>query len=226
VGAKVVKLLLVEDDFLIGDGIQRALGREGFSVNWAKTKDDAEAASSSQNYDLIVLDIRLPDGSGLDLLRNLRKSHIKTPVLMLTALNSTTDRVSGLDTGADDYLAKPFEMSELSARIRALHRRSLGIAHSLLSVRGIILDPASHRVTKNGEVVDLGVKEFSILKTLFERVGRVVTKTELEDSLYGWEEEVSSNAIEVLIHRIRKKLDPEIIKTIRGVGYVTQEKNE
>jgi two-component system response regulator QseB len=221
-----LKLLLVEDDFLIGDGIQKALGLEGFSVNWAKTKEDATAAFLTEKYDLIILDIRLPDGTGLDLLRNIRKTRNKTPVLMLTALNSTSDRVKGLDSGADDYLAKPFEMSELSARIRALYRRSQGIAHTLLSVRGVTLDPASHTVMKNGEIVDLGAKEFSILKTLFEHVGRVVTKTELEESLYGWEEEVSSNAVEVLVHRIRKKLDNEMVKTIRGVGYITQEKNE
>jgi two-component system response regulator QseB len=139
---------------------------------------------------------------------------------MLTALNETSDRVHGLNLGADDYLAKPFEISELSARIRALHRRSLGIAQPELQAHGILLDLESRSLKKGGERVELGGREFSILQTLFERAGRVVTKETLEETLYGWGEEVSSNAVEVLVHRLRKKLGPEIIKTIRGVGYL------
>jgi two-component system response regulator QseB len=216
-----MKLLLTEDDFQIGDGLKKALGLEGFSVDWVQSREEATTACKANHYDLILLDIRLPDGSGLDILRELRRSADKTPVLMLTALNATADRVRGLDLGADDYLVKPFEMSELCARIRALHRRSLGIAKTLLVIHGITVDPASHTLTRDGEIIDLGAKEFSIIQTLFEHVGRVVPKNDLEETLYGWGDEVSSNAVEVLVHRIRKKLGANIIKTIRGVGYIT-----
>jgi two-component system response regulator QseB len=219
-----LKLLLVEDDFLIGDGTKKALIHEGFSVDWTENIEDTAIAVKTHKYDLIILDIRLPDGSGLDLLTQLRKDHAQTPVLMLTALNSTADRVRGLDLGADDYLVKPFEITELCARIRALHRRHQGSARPQLIINGITLDPASHTLMKNGELIDLGAKEFSILQILLERAGRVVTKTELEECLYSWGEEVSSNAIEVLVHRIRKKLGAEVVKTIRGVGYISESK--
>ena len=221
-----MKLLLVEDDSLLGDGTRKALLQDGFRVDWVKTKDDAILSLKTQTYDLVLLDIGLPDGSGLSVLSNLRANHLKTPVLMLTALNKTSDRVRGLDSGADDYLVKPFDIDELSARIRALHRRNHGVTTAQLTLHGITLDPAAHSITQNGHLVDLGIKEFSILQTLFERAGRVVTKTDLEESLYGWGEEVSSNAIEVMVHRIRKKLGPHIIKTIRGVGYLTEKTNE
>jgi DNA-binding response OmpR family regulator len=168
------------------------------------------------------LDIGLPDGSGLKILSDLRKRAVKIPVLLLTALNATSDRVRGLDLGADDYMTKPFELEELSARIRALHRRSQGIASPTLTVAGITLDPAAHTIIKNHQPIDLGSKEFAILQRLFENAGRVVSKTDLEENLYGWEEEISSNAIEVLVHRIRKKLGTDIVKTIRGVGYITE----
>jgi DNA-binding response OmpR family regulator len=221
-----MKILMIEDDFLIGDGTQKALSKEGFSVDWVQNKEDAGAALKTHHYDLLLLDIRLPDGSGLDLLRALRRDSSKIPVLLLTALDTTSDRVRGLDLGADDYLVKPFEISELCARLRALHRRNQGIAKTSLTVNGITLDPAAHTLTKQGEPVELGVKEFSILQNLFERAGRVVTKAELEESLYGWGDEVSSNAVEVLVHRIRKKLGPQVIKTIRGVGYITEKMDE
>jgi DNA-binding response OmpR family regulator len=221
-----MKLLLVEDDFLIGDGTKRALGKEGFSVDWVQNREDASTAVKTNQYDLIILDIRLPDGSGLEVLKKWRNAGIVTPVLMLTALNATSDRVRGLDLGADDYLVKPFDVSELCARIRALHRRSQGIAQVQLIVNGITLDTVAHTLTKENELVDLGGKEFSILQTLFERAGRVVTKSELEESLHAWGEEVSSNAIEVMVHRIRKKLGSNVIKTIRGIGYITEVKNE
>ena len=221
-----MKVLLVEDDNLIGDGTRKALLQEGFSVDWVKTKDDALLAIKTNHYDLTILDIGLPDGSGLEVLSSMRAAELKTPVLMLTALNATSDRVRGLDLGADDYLAKPFEVAELCARIRALHRRSEGLASPKLTINGITLDPASHTLTQNNDLIDLGGKEFAILQTLFERAGRVVTKIDLEESLYGWGEEVSSNAVEVLVHRIRKKLGVNIIKTIRGVGYITEKTND
>jgi two-component system response regulator QseB len=219
-----MKILLVEDDLYLGDGTKKAFLQEGFSVDWVKTKEDASLAVSNHVYDVVVLDVGLPDGSGLEFLSKIRAKSIKTPVLVLTALNKTSDRVRGLDLGADDYLVKPFEIEELCARVRALHRRHEGIASPKLEIQNTTLDPASHSIFQNGKLVDLGAKEFSILQTLFERSDKVVTKSELEESLYGWGEEVSSNAIEVLVHRIRKKLGTTIIKTIRGVGYLTETK--
>jgi two-component system response regulator QseB len=221
-----MRLLLVEDDFLIGDGTKKALVRESFSVDWVQNSEDASLAIKTHQYDLIILDIRLPDGSGLSLLEKLRASANKIPVILLTALNATSDRVHGLDLGADDYLVKPFEISELCARIRALHRRNQGIVRPVLIIDGITLDPASHTLMKNGKIIDLGAKELAIIQTLFERAGRVVSKAELEEKLYAWGDEVSSNTIEVLIHRIRKKLGTSIIKTIRGIGYIIEEKND
>ncbi len=217
-----MKVLIVEDDLLIGDATQRALKQEGFSADWVQKSRDALLASTLHTYDAVVLDIGLPDGSGLDVLEELRKAKITTPVLMLTALNSIQDRVRGLNLGADDYLSKPFDVEELVARLRALHRRGPTATPAKLSVGDIELDPATHTTRNAGQVVDLGAKEFAILQTLFERVGRVVTKQELEENLYGWGEEVSSNAVEVLVHRIRKKLFSGLITTVRGVGYVTQ----
>jgi DNA-binding response OmpR family regulator len=220
-----MKVLIVEDNIMIGGGTQKALIQDGMSVDWVKNVEDASNALGTIRYDLVVLDIGLPDGSGLKILSDLRKRAIKIPVLLLTALNTTSDRVRGLDLGADDYMAKPFELAELSARIRALHRRSQGIASPTLTVAGVTLDPAAHTIRKGEQLIDLGSKEFAILQRLFENAGRVVSKTDLEENLYGWDEEVSSNAIEVLIHRIRKKLGTDIVKTIRGVGYITEEKS-
>jgi DNA-binding response OmpR family regulator len=198
-----MKVLIVEDDSMIGGGTQKALIQDGMSVDWVKNVEDASSALETARYDLIVLDIGLPDGSGLKILSDLRKRAVKIPVLLLTALNATSDRVRGLDLGADDYMTKPFELEELSARIRALHRRSQGIASPTLTVAGITLDPAAHTIIKNHQPIDLGSKEFAILQRLFENAGRVVSKTDLEENLYGWEEEISSNAI-------------------RGVGYITE----
>ena len=221
-----MKILLVEDEKLIAEGVQKALLREGMSVDWVASKKDAELALSTQKYDVVVLDIGLPDGSGLEILNKLRNERVETPVLVLTALNKTSDRVKGLDLGADDYLVKPFAIEELFARIRALHRRNHGIASASLKIKDMTLEPSRHLLTKGSEVIELGAKEFSILQTLFERAGKVVTKSELEENLYGWGDEVASNAIEVLVHRIRKKLGINVIKTIRGVGYITEKNND
>jgi two-component system response regulator QseB len=190
-----MKILLVEDDLYLGDGTKKAFLQEGFRVDWVKTKEDATVAVTAHVYDLLVLDINLPDGSGLEFLSKIRANSNKTPVLVLTALNKTSDRVRGLDLGADDYLVKPFEIEELCARVRALRRRHEGVANPKIEIQNITLDPASHSIFQNGKPIDLGAKEFSILQTLFERADRVVTKSELEETLYGWGEEVSSNAI-------------------------------
>jgi DNA-binding response OmpR family regulator len=219
-----MKILLVEDDLYLGDGTKKAFLQEGLRVDWVKTEEDAALAINTHVYDVIVLDVGLPDGSGLEFLSKIRSKSNKTPVLVLTALNKTSDRVRGLDLGADDYLVKPFDIEELCARVRALHRRHEGIANPKIEIQNITLDPASHSIFQKGKLIDLGAKEFSILQTLFERADRVVTKAELEETLYGWGEEVSSNAIEVLVHRIRKKLGQAVVKTIRGVGYLTEKK--
>jgi two-component system, OmpR family, response regulator QseB len=221
-----MKVLIVEDDSLIGDAIQKALRQEGIAADWAKTGNDGLLATGLHPYDVIVLDIGLPDESGLQVLAALRKSKNATPVLMLTALNTIPDRVRGLNQGADDYMAKPFEVVELIARLRALHRRGAVRTAEKLQVGEAEIDPIEHTATYKQSPVELGAKEFSILQTLFERVDRVVTKSELEEKLYGWGEEVSSNAVEVLVHRIRKKFFPGIIRTVRGVGYIAPTKSE
>lgn len=220
-----MKVLIVEDDLLIGDAVQKAFRQEGIAADWAKTGNDGLLASSLHPYDVIVLDIGLPDESGLQVLTALRESKNATPVLMLTALSTIPDRVRGLNQGADDYMAKPFEVVELIARIRALQRRGAGRTASKLQVGEAEIDPVEHTAVYKGSPVELGAKEFSILQTLFERVDRVVTKSELEEKLYGWGEEVSSNAVEVLVHRIRKKFFPGVIRTVRGVGYIAPAKS-
>ena len=215
-----MRILLVEDDGLLGDGVQAGLRQAGFGVDWAKTCDEGRLAVATGDYSCMVLDIGLPDGSGLNLLQELRKANNPLPVLLLTARDTLADRVKGLDKGADDYLVKPFELDELTARIRALLRRSHQRTTPVLSCQGIVLDPAARKVTLDGNLVELPLREFTLLEELLENAGRVLTRTQLEQSLYGWNAEVESNAIEVHVHHLRKKFGSDFIKTIRGVGYV------
>lgn len=217
-----MRILIVEDDEMLGDATRRGIMQEGYAVDWVQQKEDAETALLTQHYDLAVIDIGLPDGSGLDLLASMRKKTNKLPVLLLTALDRVEDRVKGLDTGADDYLVKPFDMGELCARIRSLYRRSIGDPAPVVVYRDITLDPLSYAATKGKKVIEIGPKEFVILKTLIERAGRVVSKNDLEETLYSWDDEISSNTVEVHIHRIRKKFGEELIKNIRGVGYIVE----
>ena len=217
-----MRILMIEDDKMLGDATRQGLVKEGYAVDWVQDKKDASIALSVQRYDLVVLDIGLPDGSGLDMLSAMRQKSNKTPVLILTANDTVRDRVRGLDTGADDYLIKPFDIEELCARIRSLHRRSLGEPSPLITYKDIILNPASYHVTKDGKEIEIGPKEFVILQTLIGKAGRVISKTVLEETLYGWDDEFSSNTIEVHIHRIRKKLGNDFIKNIRGVGYIVE----
>ena len=217
-----MRILMIEDDKMLGDATRQGLVQEGYAVDWVQDKKDASIALSVQRYDLVVLDIGLPDGSGLDMLSAMRQKSNKTPVLILTANDTVRDRVRGLDTGADDYLIKPFDIEELCARIRSLHRRSLGEPSPLITYKDIILNPASYHVTKDGKEIEIGPKEFVILQTLIGKAGRVISKTVLEETLYGWDDEFSSNTIEVHIHRIRKKLGNDFIKNIRGVGYIVE----
>jgi len=203
-----MRLLLVEDDSLLGDGIRAGLRLAGHTVDWVKDGVAAQLALEAEEYSLVVLDLGLPRLSGLELLRWLRQSGETLPVLILTARDTVADRVKGLDSGADDYLVKPFDLEELAARVRSLLRRSSGRASPLLKHGEITLDPAAHRATRLGLAVELPPREFAILQQL------------LEQSLYGWNEEVESNAIEVHIHHLRKKLGAELIRTVRGVGYM------
>lgn len=214
-----MRILLVEDDPIIGDGLNQGLMLENYAVDWAKTMSEAKLASRTNQYNIIILDIGLPDGSGLDVLRDLRHQQDDTPVIILTAYDEKIQKVAGLDAGADDYLVKPFDLDELLARLRALSRRSAGRANPSYTVGDLVLEPASHKVFLDGVDISLGPKEFAILRVLMEKPERVFSKTQIEDSLYGWNMEIESNAIEVHIYGLRRKLGKNVIQTIRHVGY-------
>jgi len=215
-----MRLLLVEDDPLLGEGIRAGLAQAGFAVDWVKDGEQARHALDTEPYALMVLDLGLPRLSGEEVLRRLRARNDPLPVLILTARDTVADRVKGLDAGADDYLVKPFDLDELTARLRALLRRSGGRATPAIVHGSLEVNPAAHAVTLDGRAVDLSPKEFAILHHLLENAGRVLSREQLEQSLYGWGEEVESNAVEVHIHHLRKKLGAELIRTLRGVGYL------
>jgi len=224
-----MRILLVEDDALLGDAIQAGLKQSGYAVDWMKDGIAAEQALSTEPYAAVVLDLGLPRLSGLELLKHLRSrnthkgapSNNHTPVLILTARDTVNDRIKGLDAGADDYLVKPFDMGELTARLRALIRRASGSASpELQAVAGVTLDPAAHRVLYHEQPVELSAKEFAVLHVLMLNAGKVMSRAQLEEQLYAWGEEIESNAVEVHIHHLRRKLYPELIETIRGVGYL------
>jgi two-component system response regulator QseB len=215
-----VRLLLVEDDAMIGGGLRKGLRQDGFSVDWVSDGAAAEAALDAGNYELMLLDLGLPRKPGLDVLRNLRRKNNPIPVLILTAREAVSERVAGLDAGADDYLVKPFDFDELEARIRALLRRRAGRVESLLKHGGVTLNPATREVMFKGTPVNLSAREFSLLQALLDRPGAVLSRAQLEEKLYGWGDEVESNAIEVHIHSLRKKLGAELIRNVRGVGYM------
>ncbi|WP_018714022.1 response regulator [Brachymonas chironomi] len=215
-----MRLLLVEDDPALGEGIRVALKPEGYTVDWVQDGRSALHALTHERFDLAILDLGLPDMDGLDVLRRLRERQQAVPVLVLTARDATSDRIQGLDAGADDYLIKPFEVGELTARLRALLRRSFGRPQPVLEHGGVRLDPVSQEVSCRGEVVTLQRKEFLLLHQLMSQPGRVLTRDRLEEVLYGWSESAAeSNALEVHIHHLRRKLYPELIRTVRGVGY-------
>lgn len=215
-----MRLLLVEDDSLLGDGIRVGLQQAGFVVDWVRDGQAGKLALQAEAYALVVLDLGLPRLSGPELLKWLRGAGNDIPVLILTARDTVADRVGGLDAGADDYLIKPFDLDELAARIRALLRRASGRAAPLISHGKLEVDPASRQVMLDGRPVELSPREFAILLVLLEGAGRALSREQLEQSLYGWGEEVESNAVEVHIHHLRKKLGADLIRTIRGVGYL------
>ncbi|MDX2476540.1 MAG: response regulator [Gammaproteobacteria bacterium] len=219
-----MRILLVEDDALLGDGICVGLTQAGFTVDWVKDGKAGLAAVSAGWHELIILDLGLPGISGQELLSSLRKDGHDIPVLILTARDTVDQRIAGLDAGADDYMTKPFDLDELSARLRALLRRRSGRTAPLLTHGDIVLDPAAHATTFRGEAVNLSHREFSMLQLLLESAGRVLSRQHFEENLYGWDEEIESNAIEVHIHHLRKKLGSDLIRTVRGVGYTIDKK--
>lgn len=215
-----MRILLVEDDVALGEGIRIALKPEGYTVDWLQDGVSALHALTHESFDLAVLDLGLPRMEGLEVLKALRSAQNPIPVLVLTARDSTSDRIAGLDAGADDYLVKPFDVDELQARMRALLRRSFQRPQPLIVHGEISLDPASHQVCYAGQPVVLQRKEYLLLHQLLSQPGRVHTRDKLVQVLYGWNEEVESNALDVHIHHLRKKLHPDLIRTVRGVGYM------
>jgi two-component system response regulator QseB len=215
-----MRLLLVEDDPMIGASVQRGLKQDGHTIDWVRDGNSADLALDNEVYELILLDLGLPKKNGLELLAAWRHKGMSLPVLVITARDSVADRVRGLDAGADDYLIKPFDLDELSARVRALMRRKDGRATPLIEVGALSLDPAAHAVTLNGNPVALSKREFSLLHALMKQPGMPLSRARIEESLYGWNEEIESNAIEVHIHALRRKLGAERIRNVRGVGYM------
>jgi two-component system OmpR family response regulator/two-component system response regulator QseB len=215
-----MRILLVEDDRLLGEGIRAGLGQAGYAVAWARDGEEAQQALALEAFDVMILDLGLPKVGGLTVLRWLRGRGLSTPVLILTAQDAVEDRVRGLDAGADDYLTKPFALDELRARLRALQRRDRGRSESVMRHGRLVVDGARRAVTLDGAQVELSAKEFVTLEQLLLNEGRVMSRAQLEEKLYGWGEEVESNAVEVFVHHLRRKLYPELIRTVRGVGYL------
>ena len=214
-----MRILLVEDDELLGEGLRAALARDGHAVDWLRDGEHARRAlSGDEAWDLVLLDLGLPRRDGMSVLRDMRR-HSDVPVLILTARDRIEDRVEGLDAGADDYLVKPFEVAELKARLRALNRRRGGRGAAEMRHGALVLLPESQEALWDGRRVELTRREFALVSALVENAGRVLTRERLEQALYGWSEDVDSNALEVHIHHIRRKLAPEFIRTVRGVGY-------
>jgi two-component system OmpR family response regulator/two-component system response regulator QseB len=215
-----MRILVVEDDPLLADGLQAGLRQAGFDVDHAPDGVAADLALGAHEYAAVVLDLGLPRRSGLDVLKNLRAGASAVPVLILTARDHVDDRIKGLDSGADDYVVKPVDLGELAARLRALVRRSRGEAVPVLQVGAVRLDPAARHVTFRGDRVELQAREFAMLHELMLNAGRVLSREQLVERLYAWGEEIESNAIEVHVHHLRRKLAPEVIRTVRGVGYL------
>ncbi|MDB5854734.1 MAG: response regulator transcription factor [Herminiimonas sp.] len=215
-----MRLLLIEDDRMIGESVRKGLRQDGFTVDWVQDGRSGETALLEGVHDLLLLDLGLPGKEGIEVLKTLRKKGNMIPVLILTARDALADRVGGLSAGADDYLIKPFDFEELAARIHAILRRKSGRTETLMRHGPVTLDPASRHVTLNGNPVNLSAREFALLEALLDRPGTVLSVPQLEEKIYGWNEEVGSNAVEVHIHALRKKLGADLIRNVRGVGYV------
>ncbi|MDD2337754.1 MAG: winged helix-turn-helix domain-containing protein [Geobacteraceae bacterium] len=218
-----MRILLVEDDAMLGDALGCSLAQEGFTVDRVSTAEDAGLSLGTVDYTLILLDLGLPDQGGLEFLAEQRAAGNPIPVIILTARDAVADRIAGLDSGADDYLVKPFDPDELAARIRALHRRQVGRFSPVIEHGPLVLNPATRELSCHGVRVSLTAREYAVLATLMERPGALLSRSTIEERLYGWGEEIESNAVEVHIHNLRKKLGPGIIRTVRGVGYMLEE---
>lgn len=217
-----MRILLAEDDALLGDALRAGLRQLGFQVDWVRDGIAAERELLTEVYAAAVLDLGLPMKDGLQVLTSMRERKVLTPVLVLTARDSIPDRVLGLDMGADDYVVKPVDMHELGARLRSLVRRSAGMAHDLLVCGNVQIDPSTRTVRQDGQLVVLSTREFDLLHALMRNLGRVLSREQLEQQMYSWGYEVESNTIEVHIHHLRRKLAPDLIQTVRGVGYTVQ----
>jgi two-component system response regulator QseB len=215
-----MRLLLVEDDRMIGESVQKGLRQDNFSVDWAQDGRSAELALETERYDCVLLDLGLPKKDGLELLRELRARHDTVPVVVITARDAVPERIKGLDTGADDYLVKPFDLDELAARVRAVVRRRDGRAEPVMEHMGLVLRPATHEATFEGRPLMLSQREFAVLEALLTRPGAILSRAQLEERIYGWGEEVESNAVEVFVHGLRRKLGADFIRTVRGAGYM------
>ena len=215
-----MKILLIEDDQLLGDGIQRGLIQDGHTIDWITDGINGEAAIYTESFDVCILDLGLPRKSGLEILRTARAKGVDIKIIILTAQDRPEDKVAGLDSGADDYLTKPFNLSELTARLRALQRRASGRTSNTITHNNLSLDPSSFNVTLDNKNIIVPPKEFALLQKLLENVGKVITKDSLEQALYNWDNEIDSNTLEVHIHHLRKKLGSDLIRTVRGVGYI------
>jgi len=215
-----MRVLLVEDDPMIGRSVEDGLRQDGFSVDWVRDGASAQAALHANRYDAVLLDLGLPGKSGSEILKAIRASGDTTPVLIITARDAVSDRIAGLNSGADDYIVKPFDLDELAARVRAVRRRHAGRAGSVVQAGRVTFDAASRRVTLDGAEVALSARELALLEALLDRPGAILSRAQLEERIYGWGEEIESNAVEVHIHSLRKKLGADFIKTVRGVGYM------
>jgi two-component system response regulator QseB len=217
-----MKILLLEDDLMLGKTVKSALENENNIVDWVVDAASCEAALATTKFEILLLDLGLPDKSGIEVLKKIRLQKKSIPILILTAYSSVLKKIEGLDAGADDYLTKPFDLDELMARIRSLVRRNNNVTTSIITHCDIKLDVTNHQVTQAGNTIDLTPKEFTILKIFFEKIGKVVEKSYLEEILYSWDNAIESNTVEVNIHNLRKKLGKDLIKTIRGVGYIVK----
>ncbi|MHB9119454.1 MAG: response regulator [Burkholderiales bacterium] len=217
-----MRVLLVEDDALLGDGIQKSLNHLGFTVDWLRDGKQAGHALACETYAAAILDLGLPGQDGFSVLQSLREAGSSLPVLILTARDDKPDKLKGFGLGADDYVVKPVDMEELAARLRALIRRTGGHATSRLRIGPVEIDPEARKVWREGEGVDVSAREFAILECLMQNAGRVLTRAQIEESLYGWGDSVESNTVEVFVHHLRKKLGADFIRTLRGIGYTVE----
>ena len=221
-----MRILLVEDDQMIGEPLLDLLRAEGYAVDWVRDGEMADTALQSQTYDLTLLDLGLPKRDGMSVLRSLRARKDRQPVLIATARDAVSQRIEGLDAGADDYVLKPFDLDELLARIRALIRRAQGRAEPVYEHMGVAINPATHEATVDGKPVLLSAREWAVLEPLLARPGLVLSRQQLEEKLYGWKDEISSNAVEVYVHGLRKKLGAKLIQNVRGLGYMVPKVEE